>query len=753
MRVVPLFFMALALVGMGMPVRAASLPWQVQGVVLEKGTRRPLPLINVFLVEDDTHSTVTDAQGKFVLVIDKPGDYSLSAMSVDYERLAPQKFRVGDDQAAADVTLYLEPATTLPGVVVYADRNPDKVSKISITGKELHEVAGSAGDPLRGLQTLPGITVSGDTSAAPAIRGTSPDDNLYYVDGLPVFYLFHFGGMFSVFNADLVTDFNFFPSAFGPEYDNALGGVIDVRLREPRTDRFGAKLNINFYESDFLIEGPVNDRQSYYFSARRSYYDLILPKSGDFGDDENGVEYRQFPAFYDYQGKYVWRVNDDNTVNVLLTGAGDKFELFVPEDSKPAAKDPVLTGSLTSDTSFDSQGVVWSGRLSSQSNHKFRFSHMTSDVGQSVGSAGTVFVAFDSYQVREELTTKLNDAHTLLLGGGFWSTDVNLNLDARNPRCTEFDPDCDLTSAERLQSDDQLSIHGATAYAKDRWRLTEPFTLILGARFSTEDYLDGPFIEPRLGGEWQVTPRTRLTAGWGKYHQFPDGEQVIDTFGNPDLSSLRGRHSVLGALHKFDDGWSWSTELYYKTMEDLVVADDTFRYLNNGSGEAYGVDILIKKELTDRFSGWISTTLSRSERTNETTGETFPANFDQPVVINLVSNYKLTNRWTLGASWRYHSGNPDTPITGGTLRPGSTDEYRANYGETNSDRLPAYHRLDLRLGRDFVYNTWKLNTYFELINAYNHKNVDGYSYSRDYSSRKPVYQLPLLFSFGVQAEF
>ena len=186
----------------------------------------------------------------------------------------------------------------------------------------------------------------------------------------------------------------------------------------------------------------------------------------------------------------------------------------------------------------------------------------------------------------------------------------------------------------------------------------------------------------------------------------------------------------------------------------MTAADDVFRYLNNGEGQAYGLELLFKKDLTERFSGWIATSLSRSERTNNVTGETFRSDYDQPVIVNLVGNYKINKDWTFGAKWRYNSGSPYTPILRGEPRLGGRpNEFLPVYGQINSERFPGYHRLDLRLGRDYLFNNWKLNTYVELINAYNQKNVQDYRYNNNYSVPEPVYQLPLIISFGIQSEF
>jgi TonB dependent receptor len=173
-------------------------------------------------------------------------------------------------------------------------------------------------------------------------------------------------------------------------------------------------------------------------------------------------------------------------------------------------------------------------------------------------------------------------------------------------------------------------------------------------------------------------------------------------------------------------------------------------YRNGASGTARGAELLVKKDavgpgLSGKLSGFASLSLSRARRQIDATGEQFPFDFDQPVIATLVGGYKLSDRWQLGAKWSYHTGSPYTPVVGTGLYPDG--RVRPVYGSINSQRVPAYHRLDLRAD---VRYTPRLTAYFELINAYARKNVAGYSYSADYRTREEIRQLPVLPSFGLK---
>jgi hypothetical protein len=724
------------------PVRAAETAWTVHGRTFEQASKKPLAGVVVSVRDNAALTAVTDADGRFELRFSAPGAYVLVATALGAEAPALLDIRVGQDAPAP--VFHIAVATVLPEIVVTAERNPDRVGKTVIRGEELRQVAGSAGDPMKAVQSLPGIAVASDASSEPAVRGSGPGDNAYYVDGLPVGYLFHVGGYVSVINADLVDDFNLHSAAFGPEYADVSGAVLDVALRNPRNDRVGGKINVSLLGADFLAEGPVAPDQSFYFAARRSYFDLV---ADEIKNDDTGVTV-EVPRYYDYQGKYLWHVNGGNSLTLHLGGAGDHISLEVPDDTDIARQDPVLSGTSMSDTSYDTQAVSWDSSSGTDLSNRLSLGHSTTRERLIVGAAGNLSVDYDSVFLREQFRFVTGPAHEVFLGGSREVLRVDVNIDSNNPLCTQFDPDCDYTSAARHRIDDRFNVNRWDIFAKDRWHILPRWTLVGGARYSSEDYLQRSYTEPRVGLEWEWSDRTLLTAGWGRHNQFPAGDQVLREFGNPELHHIRADHSVLGIAQKLDDGWSWKAETYYKKFDDLVVSDPLLNYVNGASGTAYGLELLIKKNATAKLSGWLSLSLSRSQRQNDVTGESFPFSYDQPVIAVLVGNYRISEKWQLGTRWNYHSGTPYTPIVGtGTYPDGRV---RPLYGPINSERLPDYHRLDLRLDREF---SRRVKGYVEIINAYAHKNVGGYRYNADFSERKPVYQLPPLISFGVQTTF
>jgi hypothetical protein len=372
----------------------------------------------------------------------------------------------------------------------------------------------------------------------------------------------------------------------------------------------------------------------------------------------------------------------------------------------------------------------------------------------SIGSAGRISVVSNSSFVREKIIVPMMDTHELTLASNALSNETGVDLDVKNTNCTQFNTGCDLTSAPRVQLNDTFISTFWDASAQDRWLIAPSVTLIGGLRHSKDNYLNQSYTEPRIGMEWNWTEQTMLSAGWGRHNQQPSGQQIAPKFGNTQLSHIRADHSVVGISQKVSLDWTWKAEAYYKKFSDLVVGvnDPAINYVNGASGAAYGTELLIKKEATDKLSGWLAVTLSKSERRNDLTGESFRFEYDQPINATLIANYKLSREWSVGSKWAYTSGRPYTPVVGTS---GSYADGRPIpvYAGINSGTLPDYHRLDLRIDRHLLYDTWKLNAYFELNNVYQRQNVVGYDYGPNYDKKDAIESFVIPFSFGVQGEF
>jgi outer membrane receptor protein involved in Fe transport len=615
--------------------------------------------------------------------------------------------------------------------------------KMSLSGEELFKMPGAGGDPLKALQTLPGIAANNDGDGGAAVRGARPSDNAYYVDFLPVGYLFHMGGFVSVFNPDLVRRFDVYSAAWSPQYGNVVGGVFDASLRNPRTDRIGGKIRTGALAANVLVEGPLSENMSFFLSARRSVIDLFVK---EIKDEKAGTSFT-FPSYSDVQGRFLWNIDNKNRLRFDLSTAQDSAKFNLKKDSIDVQHDPVLLGESALASSFHNMALVWESDLSSTTSSQLALGRMVTHQKTRIGSAGAYATTSTLTYLRDQITKNIGD-HQLTVGADISSNVLGVDVNIKNPRCTEFDPNCDTTGANFSKTVSSQRDSFGAVYLNDRWRLGPQWTLTAGLRSARDDYLKETVIDPRLGVEYRYSPHTVFSLTAGRHHQEPSREQSLAEIGNPNLKSIRSNQIAFGVAQNLDQGWSWRAEIYKKDFDHFVVNDPLINYVNGASGSAHGLEVLVKKDMGYGLSGFVSLSVSKSKRHNDITGENFTFGFDQPVIANAVLQYKQSDKIQYGARWSYHTGHPDTPIVG--TRTAADGRLLPVYGLLNSDRMPAYHRLDLRV--DYQ-KTERLSYFVELINTYARKNVGAYEYSADYKTRKPQAQMPFFPSAGLEYKF
>ncbi|MEE9333969.1 MAG: TonB-dependent receptor [Granulosicoccaceae bacterium] len=646
--------------------------------------------------------------------------------------------------------------TELEEIVVEEDGEPEAALPlgIGISGETLSTAPGSGGDPLRTLQSLPGLTFTDDEEELPAVRGSRPGDNYFQADFAPSGYLFHLFGL-SVFHPDLIKTFNIYQSAYGPEFSGVTGGVFDIELREPKTDRLRASVDVSIFQAGALIEGPISETQSVYLAGRVSYLDLLVgDQLQDEEPDEEGFSIIEFPKYSDYQGKYVWKPREDNKLTIQFNGASDTGVIRAEVGSEDVDTDPIFAGTTSFDQLFHQQALVWDHIANDKLSFKSLLSHSRSGDKGSIGSAGSFDLVDDSILLKSHANYALTSRHDLAAGARITRQDIDLDVSFSLPPCGEFEVECLFTGVEKQTEKLDDSFTSVSAFVKDNWYVTDRLTLYPGLTFHTENYLDRQFVEPRLAAEYSLSESTILSAGLGQYNQAPDYVVSSKVFGNPDIKYSNALHAQVGVQKSLGRGWSVKSELYYKSIDDLPTTDAELNYTNDGEGSAFGLDTLIRKKLSDKFSGWASISLSEARRKDTRTGESFVFDYDQPFNLSLVGSYKFNNKWSIGAKLWAHSGAPYTPIIDATEDPDIPGFYRPNYGKLNSKRFPLYHRVDLRIDRTFKRkkdNT--MGAYFEVLNILGQKNGAEFDYNADYTEKELLTQSEGFVSIGFKASF
>ena len=665
----------------------------------------------------------------------------------------------GESAPAADDIVEMETVVVTSSAMPEAPLTPQTDRVISVPG--------AGNDPLRALESLPGVVFGPGRQAAPAIRGSSPQENTYYLDFLPVGYLFHVDGS-SILSDELTQNFTLYNAAFPSRYNKATGGVIDSESISADQLENNAVIDLSLLRAGVLVGGDISNDQAFYLSGRMSLFQYYLENLVD--DDD--FEFTTVPEFYDYQGQWQKRFSNGAELSLQLTGARDKAGLLFDEDSDQVQQDPALAGGIDAEQYYNQQGLLLENDDGNRS-YRAGLYHLEETFGYRIGTGNTINANSHTYGIRSRF-----DRETTLLARGIftWGFDISeQRIDYAGsfsaPPCDEFRSDCRLSDAtETVSGDGVVVLRDYNLFINRALQLAEGWQFSFGPLVSYNDYTGNAFLEPRINNRLNLSDRLVWTAAYGRHHVITGNPgQYVEEFGNPDLDETRAIHYATGFEYELQDGLMLTSEVYYKKLFDIVVArpaeenypglsesqyNDLPRYSNSAEGRAYGLETLLYATFSQRWYGWASLALSHSERENRLTGENFTYEYDKPVVINLVGSYQWNEHWRLGLRWRYQSGQLITPLEGAVPDADVPGLYNPVYGSPFSERLPDYHKLDFRADRRFNLSRSELDLYLEILNLYNRENVVGYTYENaDYSGKEEVNDLPLMLSLGVKARF
>lgn len=758
-------------VGTAGPVSAQQRGMIVGEVRTTEGVAVVVAEVSVRRADTLVARAVTDDGGAFRIAALLPGGYRVRAEALGYAA-AEQEVTVPPG-GPVRVELRLEPsAVRVEGVRVRAQRQRVRFEEevgatvVELAGSDVQRLPGLAeSDVLRAVEVLPGVISTSDFSASFNVRGGAADQNLILLDGIPIYNPFHLGGLFSVFNTDMVGRAELMAGGFPARYGGRVSSVLDVRTDAGEGD-FGVDAGVSLLASRAVVSGgvprawtrklglgPVNAR----FSARRSYFDVILSP------------FFTFPYYLtDLQGvaevwteNGVWTVTGYSGKDVLDLRALDDFPL-----------------QLRLAWGNDIAGARWRGLLGEWS--------VDGRVSRSSFETGISFPDFEDTRIGSAIADTRGGLDVVIPVGG-----AELGVGGEVVRLA-YDNRFETGGTVFRAGQDRGWL--TAGYAQVGWE-TAAWRLELGGRLDVWDPESAdPWIEPAprlaikrfFGDDWAV----KLAAG--RYTQalhslrneeVPIGIDLWITAGEraPVVVSDQAQLGVEAVL----DGWSGSVEAYYRTFDGVIttngaddpnIPDDDFL---TGSGTSYGVDLLLRRDpAPDRaVDGWITVSLLQARRTFPDpysavgVDVTYPPIFDRRVDIDLVVRYPLPGDIQGGLRFNFGSGLPFTRPVGAypywsyQVRAGELTLENADAGELptavvlgdrNAERYPAYHRLDVTFRKRYEKGWGTITPFLNLLNAYNRRDnvlFYFYDYGADPPVRTQISMLPIIPTFGVEVSF
>ena len=634
-----------------------------------------------------------------------------------------------------------------------------KGNGIKISSTAVVNLPGTANDPIKGLEALPGVILapsnSGSPIAEPAIRGSSSQDNLYLTDGLDMGYVFHNDGA-SVYNPLLIESFELKTAAWQPNLTNANGGVILTQLRDAGSLGNQTVLDLGLYRSGFLYEKVLSESFAYYLSYRESLVHIYVD---NFIEDEE-FSFAVPPRNRDYQAKFNWQLSDQDSLIFAANGAKDYIEIAFDENGRDINKNPDLKSGERYENYYHSQAISWQ-RYNQEYDSSNSINFLQQKQQEREGDIFSWQADIANIIIRSD-TRYYADNFTFAVGGLIKSTKIDYFNSGRLLPCnTEFEI-CPVTYfSDKFSDQGDLSIVDYSIYSNIESDLTPTISSQLGAAFIGSDLNDEQYLEPRIRVLWQLYNNHQLHFAYGVHHTWVNDYRLLaNTLGNKKLHASKSNQIVIGLNTTLSKNWQLSTELYYKDFSDLVIANPLAQkrnphqiinpsietYLNVASGDSYGAELMLNKSFSEDWLGWLSIAYSKTERDNPLIDKTFNSEFDLPWVVNLVLNYQINQQWTAGFKWRFQSGRRYTAVNSATpyYEQGQQDPlfYIPEYDSFNASSVKNYHRLDLRIDYKTQLMGLDSSIYFELMNVYASKAIQEFEYNKDYSSYEKDYQFP-----------
>ena len=726
-----------------------SLSWaqetiSIKGELVEKGTRKVLPEVNLFLLPHKIKST-TNAKGEFSFDNVPKGDCTLIINFSGYDRLEKQGVC---SSSSIEMAIYLERTsyttfeTTVTGKV---NKRDDQTQ--SITQEEFIKAPGSfGGDPVRAAQNLPGVAQSG-ASAQIIVQGASPDDTGYVINGHRVPLVFHFGGLSSVIIPQAVDRVDLLPSGYGPEFSRATGGIIGLTTKEPQKDRFHGLAFIDLLNSGFMFEGPVGEKSSLLVAGRYSYIGQVLKVVAKENDD---FEITAAPTYYDFTSIFTSEINEKNKFKTTLIASKDELELIL---NKAARSDPQLRGDFYTRTEFFR--VI--PQISTQLNAKTKMDHSLGLGKDSIlVNINGRYLDINSNVIshRSELVNEWKPTYKTYLGldNQFNSSKVRINLPSSYSVGGVSSP-FSVGENRRFEIKDTTTLLGAYLRQEIKTSENSKWTYLPNLRVDHFSVNEDTILQPRFQLRYYWDPSLLLRGSWGKYVQPPRPQEVAEYVGNKNIRSPYAFHYTTGFTKDFrqntNQGLEFTNNYFYKELKNLIYPNIQKNYDNSGTGTIVGSEIQAKYRKGE-YSAQAVYTYLKSRRHVSGLG-THPSEFDQTHNINLIGSRSM-NKWTFSGRFRFVTGNPYTPIESSSYD-SDNDVFIPLRGGIYTDRFDDFKALDIRIYRKFVYDKWILTAYLDVQNLLNAENSQNINYSYDYSQKKKVRGLPILPTVGVKGEF
>jgi hypothetical protein len=770
----------------------------LSGKVIDGMTLKPVSFA-LIIVKEAGLVTNTKKDGTYSIEIKKPGSYTLVVQSQGLQTLSTTVTVNG----AVNLDLTLNPFVSRNGggLTVRGDRDIQRISRQTMTKKEIKEVPATFGDSVGALASLPGVNRTGGIFGPLIIRGADYSMNGYYIDDIPMFKLQHFGGIHSVISNDLMESIDLYSSAFPSQFGNAQASVININTVD-EVKKAGGHADMGIISANAYFEAPIlketyidgtakEENMGYIIGAGRyGYLTVFIPF---FYKHVMHQDLSWLPEYWDYQFKTKYNFNRSHALTFLAFGSKDKINLSVSDLPVDDSMDPLMMGlqMYNNDQSYN-QGLYYTYTYSpeliltsmcyaslSRSTLWFNVENATQEWMKDLGINSDPNI----YGVKQKVRLEWWKNHAVFRGAAE-ATIYNFKTKGKTITTTSDSEDIgkdglvQLISLGKTYTNETLSGYAENKFTFGGLIFTPGVHIEHLVRTKTT------VIDPRGLLSFTFPTQTTIGVAGGYYSAFlqtnPEYFQQMPNLAAEHLKPQKSIHRSL-SIEQQAGIYTFKAEGFYNDFTDLVVQDavkvgsETVGIFRNaGEIKTYGVELLakIKEESDQGLFGWASYTWNRSsyiQNQSELYSKDYGrmwlnSPYDMPHVVKIVAGYTV-GRHTLSSKFQYNSAVPYTAITGSTAdtdytlltgKPRNVPEY----GKPYTERLDPEYRLDLRYSYKRPYSWGYITWYVEAIGLVSSPSQEykwDYRYSYESGKNPRVVKnssaMTIVPNFGVEVKF
>jgi hypothetical protein len=739
------------------------------GTVKDKNTQESL--IGVTLQLEGTQlGAVTDLDGRFKIENISPGSYNIRANFLGYVSQTLFNIVVTSGNSN-ELNIQLETSSqNLKEVQItentFGKRLESPLSIQSLSAEEIRNNAGGNYDISKVIQALPGVGGTGGNAARNdlIIRGGAPSENVYYLDGVEVPQINHFstqgssGGPQGILNVSFIEDVSLSTSSFASKYDNALSSVLQIRQREGNPEKAEGNIRLSSTELALSMEGPINKKTTYLASARRSYLQYFFQL----------IDLPIRPNYWDFQYKVTHKFNNKNSLTAIGLGAIDEFTFAVPEESD-ATKEYIIR-------SYPSINQ-WNYTVGFTLKHLFENGYYNLTISRNMfnnkldqfadadyGNETKRTFRSNSNEIENKLRLDINkivNSWKFSYGAGVQYVKYNNDLFAKVANEVLDSNDAVISPAVYTGFNTAIDFVKYGAFGSVSKKVfQEKLSLTLGVRFDfnsfpvTEIYFEESF-SPRFTASYSVSPKVNINATVGRYIKMPSYTILgyRNSLGNLENSRAQNiicDHLAGGFEILPTSSLRITVEGFYKKYDNYPVSrasaislanlGNDFGVIGNeavssqGKGRSYGTELFIQQKLTKDYYITASYTFFYSQFSGFDV-KFIASSWDTRNLISLIAGKKFKKGWELGLKYRLSGGAPYTPydLVESQRTYTITGQGVSDFSKLNSERLPTFNQLDVRVDKKFNFKRTSLNIYLDFQNALMSKSVskDYYTFKRN----------------------